>query len=70
MAARLGNVVYWLGCIVAALFALAALAVVLPLFYGQALTATDAYFYLILYITGAVGSWLLGRAVRYVLAGI
>jgi hypothetical protein len=62
MAARLGNVLYWLGCGVAAVFALlVALLIVGP--------GKDAVYYGSIYAVIAIGAWLLGRACRYVLAG-
>lgn len=66
-AARLGNVLYWIGCGVAALWVLFLLAMLLisgvPVRGDQTLPT-------LLYV-GVTGSipWLIGRACRYVLAG-
>jgi hypothetical protein len=60
--ARLGNVLYWLGCGVAAFSAL--LLVVVIIIPGE-----QAVHYGMIYAATAVGSWLLGRACKYVLAG-
>jgi hypothetical protein len=62
MAARLGNVLYWLGCGVAAIFALLLAIVVLS-------PGTEAFLYGSIYAVVGIGSWLLGRACRYVLSG-
>jgi hypothetical protein len=62
MAARLGNVLYWLGCGVAAIFALLVAIVALN-------PGTEAVYYGSIYAITAIGAWLLGRACRYVLAG-
>jgi hypothetical protein len=62
MAARLGNVLYWLGCGIAAIFALLLAAVVFS-------PGTEAFWYGTIYAVIAVGAWLLGRACRYVLSG-
>jgi hypothetical protein len=62
MAARLGNVIYWAGCAAAALGVLAA-AIVL------ASPGEDATIWIQIYVGGAIASWLVGRAARYILAG-
>lgn len=63
MLARLGNVVYWLGCILAA--ATVAFWVVLVHTTND---GRDA-FGVALFAIVAVGFWLIGRAFRYVLSG-
>ena len=62
MAARLGNVLYWLAC-VGAVLALV-LAVVVAVNPGA-----NAQLWIGVYTAAAVVIWLVGRAVRYVLAG-
>jgi hypothetical protein len=66
VAARLGNVLYWLGCGIAAIFVLLTIVIAMsPGFFGDAIV-----FYSFLSGIIAVLSWLAGRACRYVLAGI
>lgn len=62
MAARLGNVLYWLGCVVGAIF-LAVLGFV-AINPGE-----GAALWMLIYALLAVSAWLLGRAIRYILAG-
>jgi hypothetical protein len=57
MLARLGSVLYWLGCIVAAVF------------IAEAQYRKDGYGTVIGFAVGALIVWLIGRAFRYVLAG-
>jgi hypothetical protein len=63
MAARLGNVLYWLGCAVGLVFFAG----------GYVLISSGGYrlqaFDYVLVGTPAVVAWLIGRALRYVLAG-
>lgn len=59
MIERLGNVVYWLGLIVAAAFVVAAV-FMLPGLEGGVILAN---------LIGATISYLIGRAFRYVLSG-
>ena len=62
MAARLGNVLYWMGCILAALI----------LICFQILASNENPYSWGLASFGlafAVVSWLAGRALRYILAG-
>jgi hypothetical protein len=57
MLARLGDVLYWVGCLLAVLLVAAATVLVLNLFE-------------LLILTGlAVIIWMISRACRYVLAG-
>lgn len=63
MAARLGNVLYWLGCIVAAV------AVVYDVTLGLANNWQDPSGTYIRTAILAVAAWLVGRACRYVLSG-
>jgi hypothetical protein len=63
MAARLGNVLYWLGCTVGAVFFVG----------GYLLMSGGGYklqaFDYVVIGAPAVVAWLIGRALRYVLAG-
>jgi hypothetical protein len=68
MGARLGHVLYWVGCAFALLFVGDAALIA----YGIDYNGPDASVgYLFAGITGAAGvcAWLIGRAARYVLAG-
>lgn len=67
MAARLGNVLYWTGCILALL----ALIVGTLTAVGDTADPVDYRWYLFaLFGAGpALALWLVGRACRYVLAG-
>lgn len=62
MLGRLGQVIYWAGCGVAAFCVLIACIIVLN-------PGHDAWFFIGLWLAGAMGVWLSGRAVLYVLAG-
>jgi hypothetical protein len=69
MLARLGNVLYWLGCIVAALVFVSGEAFMSIIADSPRTTLFD---YVVIF--GVVGIiaiiiWLIGRACRYVLAG-
>jgi hypothetical protein len=64
MTERLGNVLYWAGCIIAALLAAGAAWVA----WTEAREERDLFFAIFIF-TPAVVAWLLGRACRYVLAG-
>jgi len=63
MLARLGNVLYWGGCVLAALVLLSGLL----LFEGM--SASDTAFYAALTLIASALVWLVGRAAKYVLAG-
>lgn len=62
MAARLGDVLYWIGCGIAVFFVLIFILV-------ASNSGPDAPFYLGVYAVLAIVSWLIGRACRYILAG-
>ena len=68
MAARLGRVIYWLATTVAVL--LLALALVAALFWIKPEIQGSAQGYWLCVMIGGAGVavWLLGRAVRYILA--
>jgi hypothetical protein len=61
MLARLGNVLYWTGCLLGILLVAAAVALYSPDYMDRVHSA--------IYIGLAVVVWLIGRACRYVLAG-
>jgi 4-hydroxybenzoate polyprenyltransferase len=63
MAARLGKVLYWAGCVLAAL--IIAIGVVL----SSVTRAEQDWWALIVAFVVALLVWLTGRACRYVLAG-
>lgn len=63
MVARLGDVLYWLGCIIAGLFGIL---ILISLIWG---TGTTEPFGVILFGVAAVIIWTIGRACRYVMAG-
>ena len=66
MLARLGDVLYWTGCLLGILLVAAAVA-----FYNLAANITPKDMTLVLAILIGLGLivWLIGRACRYVLAG-
>jgi hypothetical protein len=63
MAARLGDVLYWAACLIAGLF--------LVLAGGQFVFGgdSDRVIFAIILLAIAIITWLIGRAIRYVLAG-
>ena len=63
MAARLGNVLYWLGCIVAVVTA----AIGAFVWFNRT-EPGDVVTVIILVVLAAI-AWLIGRGCRYVLAG-
>jgi hypothetical protein len=65
MLARLGNVLYWFGCIVAAVLLAAGAAE----WFGEAQYRKDGYGIVVGFAVAALIIWLIGRAFRYVLAG-
>ena len=65
MLARLGNLLYWFGCIVAAVIIATGAAV----WFGEAQYRKDGYGIVIGSAVAALIVWLIGRAFRYVLAG-
>jgi hypothetical protein len=64
MAARIGNVLYWLGCIVAALILIADVAI----YFGEGRAHSDGVVFVV-FLIAAIISWGIGRAARYILAG-
>ena len=68
MAARLGDVLYWLGCGAAVLFGIAAVgaAAYSPYAGVDNLELLGVSGIMVLF---AIGAWLIGRALRYILAG-
>ena len=68
MAARLGNVLYWLGCLVAAASILWAIVNAWVLFTGS-LLPMDNVVIIMISLAAAVAAWVVGRACRYILAG-
>jgi hypothetical protein len=67
MVARLGNVLYWIGCGVAVLLVASGI----MLWVGEGYTRSDHGIPgLIGFAVMAVLCWLIGRACRYVLSGI
>jgi hypothetical protein len=64
MAERIGNVLYWLGCIVAGLTALLGVGV---FFTSQ--NQGEGLLVMTFVLVIALIAWLIGRACRYVLAG-
>ena len=72
MAVRFGRVLYWLGCGLAVLFGFGALHFSLLLttdYLGGCTQPGVCFNYGAILAILAVGSWLLGRALRYILAG-
>lgn len=65
MLARLGNVLYWLGCIVAVLIAAAGF---MP-YWSEGYARKDGVGVTIASVVIALIAWVVGRACRYVLAG-
>lgn len=64
MAARFGNVLYWTGCVVGALL------MALALTAAFNVEGNDRWFFTLLFGIPAVVSYLIGRALKYVLAGL
>jgi hypothetical protein len=72
MAARLGNVLYWLGCGLTAVFGawtLLHIAALAGLYGGGTEHHIETTKSAIIWTLVAIGCWLVGRAVRHVLAG-
>ena len=63
MLARLGDVLYWLGCILAAIVVVWG-----ALFCFRADQGDDPYLFLIVAVA-AFSIWVIGRAFRYILSG-
>jgi hypothetical protein len=66
MAARLGNVLYWLGC---ALGVLTLLTIPFGLAFPRGAFGGVDFIYVVFVIIVASLIWLVGRACRYVLSG-
>jgi hypothetical protein len=62
MTERLGNALYWAGCIISGLFLLAAAAGAV---FGH---GHDRFFTVGIFLAIALVAWIIGRACRYVLA--
>lgn len=72
MTARLGNVLYWLGCGIAALYAVGGIVALSVGIFYTATEHTDWDLYILSPMLLGIGGliWLAGRALRYILAGI
>jgi hypothetical protein len=64
MAGRIGNVLYWLGCILAALTVAAGVA----MYAVEGHSRSDGIGVFIGFLVAAVIPWMMGRALLYVLA--
>jgi hypothetical protein len=67
MVGRLGNVLYWLGCIVAGLALLWGFGNFAVLISGSSMPGENGD-QIIKSVAVAIAAWLVGRAIRYVLA--
>ena len=65
MAERIGNIVYWFCCVVAAI----SLAVGGSVWFMNFREGTTAYSLLAVSLIVALLVWIIGRAIRYVLTG-
>jgi hypothetical protein len=65
MLARLGNVLYWLGCILAALIITAAIVE----WFGEAQYRSNGWAIVFEFAVFAFVVWVIGRMCRYVLSG-
>jgi uncharacterized membrane protein YvlD (DUF360 family) len=65
MTARLGNVLYWLGCIVAALVMVLGVAE----YVMEGHSRSDGVWIFLGFIVVAFIAWIIGRACRYVFGG-
>jgi hypothetical protein len=63
MIERLGNVLYWIACVISGLFLLAAAAGAV---FGH---GPDRMFVIGIFAAIALVAWIIGRACRYLLAG-
>ena len=69
MAARLGDILYWLGCGVSALSWLwVGTNIVAMLWFGST-TPDDTLVHILVFTGAALASWAIGRACQYILAG-
>jgi hypothetical protein len=64
MAERIGNIVYWFCCVVAAI----SLAIGVSVWFLNFREGTTAYSLLAVSFVVALLVWIIGRAIRYVLA--
>jgi hypothetical protein len=64
MAARIGNVLYWLGCAIATLIAIFAAAI----YIAEGRTHSDGLFVFAVFMAAAILSWVIGRALQYILS--
>src|ERR1700738_721850 len=64
MSSRIGDVLYWLGCIVAALTA----GVGIVSYAGEGYRRSDGLWLLVVFLTLATIPWLIGKASRYILS--
>jgi hypothetical protein len=65
MLAKLGKVIYWLGCILAALIIAAAIAE----WFGEAQYRPNGWVIIFEFAVFAFVVWVIGRTCRYVLSG-
>jgi hypothetical protein len=66
MRIRLGNVLYWLGCVIA----FGILAIDIAEWFAEGRTHPDGVFVFFAFAAIAFIAWLIGRACRYVLSGV
>lgn len=70
MSARLGNVLYWTGCLFAGLLVLAGIAMASVMSKGPNPTdIADAPWVGLTFAACALVVWLIGRALRYIFSG-
>jgi hypothetical protein len=71
MAARLGNVLYWLGCAASIPFAAYAIWAGLASigYFGGSTAPGETQAFALMMVVYAAGCWVSGRALRYILAG-
>ncbi len=68
MASRLGDVLYWIGCLFTAVFVAGGVAMQFVAIPDHE-PVSNRLFLTFSFIILAVGAWLIGRAAKYVLAG-
>ena len=64
MAARIGNVLYWLGCAIAVVIAVFAVAI----YIVDGRTHSDGLIVFAVFLAAAIISWVIGRALQYILS--
>jgi hypothetical protein len=69
MTARLGDVLYWIGCIVATVIFATTIYMEICLWITGQQNADGMIQVELVFVAVAVSAWLAGRACRYVLAG-